>query len=148
MWLPHDAVAKTLATKKSTIEQFTEWVDGRWRIEKVPRLSVQHGIDATRSVLKQVQIDIQRCSKGINALIQYKQKYNDVLKAYSDTPQHDWASNGADAFRYLSLVVVDDIMQEATPDAITELGAPEPYTLEDLWEDNENDNWRSGIIRI
>ena len=148
MWLPHDAVAKTLSSKKSTIEQFMDWVDHRWRVEKVPRLSVQHGIDASRKVLKLCWFDETKCFKGINALRHYKRRYNEILKAYSDTPLHDWSSNGADAFRYLALVVQDDLIEseDAKPSALEQYF--EPYTLDDLWEEKEDDNWRANIIRI
>jgi hypothetical protein len=148
MWLPHDAVAKTLSTKKSTVEQFTEWVDDRWRVQVVPRLSVQHGIDATRKVLKQCYFDEARCHSGINALRHYKRRYNEVLKAFSDSPLHDWSSNAADAFRYLSLVVVDELNDtvESEPSPLERY--TEPYTLDDLWKERDDDSWRSGILRI
>lgn len=148
MWLPHDAVAATLQSKRSTVEQFIDWVDNRWRVQVVPRLSKQHGIDAVRKVLKFCFIDEVKCAKGINALRHYKRKYNDILKVFSDTPQHDWASNGADSFRYLSLVVVEDLPQkDVEQEKLTQL-APEPYCLDDLWKDNTDDNWTSSIIRI
>jgi len=151
IWLPHDAVAKTLQSKKSTIEQFIEWVDGRWYVKKVPKLGVQHGIDATRKVLKQSWFDEVKCHAGINALRAYKRRYNEMLKCYSETPQHDWASNGADAFRYLALVVLDELpdLEEDTKQDRLALLQPEPYTLDDLWrEQDEQDNWRSGIVRL
>ena len=149
MWLPHDAVAKTLSSKKSTIEQFMDWVDDRWRVEKVPRLSVQHGIDAVRKVLKLCWFDELKCEKGINALRHYKRRYNELLKAFSDTPLHDWASNGADAFRYLALVVADELSEVEEDRKLTPLEIyHEPYTLDDLWEEKENGDWRGGIIRI
>tara|TARA_R110002167_G_scaffold41874_2_gene127758 strand:- start:15498 stop:16820 length:1323 start_codon:yes stop_codon:yes gene_type:complete len=147
MWLPHDAVAKTLATTRSTIEQFIAWVDSRWRVEKVPRLSVQHGIDAVRMVLRLTTMDPTNCEAGINALRHYKRRYNDITKSYSDLPQHDWASDGADAFRYLALVAKVELEPEEVK-VETDI-KPAEYTLDELWKEKDNgDNWRSRTIRI
>ena len=67
IWLPHDAVAKTLATKRSTIEQF---LDAGFPARKVPRLAVQHGIDAVRKILPKVKINSSKeaCFDGIEAI--------------------------------------------------------------------------------
>lgn len=148
MWFPHDAVAKTFSTKKSTIEQFIDWADGRWRIQKVPRLSVQHGIDATRKVLKLAFFDENKCFKGINALRHYKRRYNELLKCFADSPLHDWSSHGADAFRYLALVVQDELVEAEGDDPKDTAYHAEPYTLDDLWGERENGDWRHNIIRI
>lgn len=148
MWLPHDAVAKTLSTKKSTIEQFIEWVDERWRVEKVPRLSVQHGIDAGRMVLKMCSFDSTKCLQGLNALRHYRRRYNPMVKAFSDTPMHDWASNGADSFRYLSLVVREVIEVLANEETKPSVLKPAEYTLDELWKEREDESWRHRIIRI
>jgi hypothetical protein len=146
MWLPHDAVAKTLATSKSTIEQFMDWVDKRWRVQKIPRLSVQHGIDAARKVLPHCTFDEGKCIRGTNALQHYKRRYNEILKAYSDSPLHDWSSHGSDAFRGLALVALDElVVQEATTSKPV-ITAPE-IRLDDLWEDKSS-GWRTNIIRI
>lgn len=145
-WLPHDAKAKTLSTKKSTVEQFLDWVDDRWRVQVVPRLSVQHGIDATKKMLKVCSIDEVLCFEGIKALRHYKRRYNEILKAYSDTPLHDWASNPADGFRYLSLVCDTEELYEQEKPNIPIIRPPE-YKLDELWEQREN-GWREDIIRI
>lgn len=106
IWLPHDAIAKTLATKRSTIEQL---LDAGFPCRKVPFLSLQHGIDAARKVLPNCLIDQEKCFGGIEALRAYRRKYSELTKQYSNTPLHDWASDGADAWRYLSLVVKERI---------------------------------------
>ena len=40
---------------------------------------------------------------GIEALMHYRRDYNSRLNEFKPTPVHDWASHGADAFRYLAL---------------------------------------------
>mgnify|MGYP003629518081 CR=1 FL=1 len=108
VWLPHDAVAKTLATERSTIEQL---LDAGFPCRKVPRLAVQHGIDAVRKVMPKVLIDNSKgaCFEGVEALRAYRREFNETTKMYHDTPKHDWASDGADAFRYFALVCKDDV---------------------------------------
>jgi phage terminase large subunit len=148
IWLPHDAVAKKLGSKRSTIEQFLAWADGRFAVRIVPRLSVQHGIDAVRRVLKQCRIDEEECYDGINALRHYKRRYNEVLKVYADNPLHDWASDYADAFRYFALVA-QEAAKESKPADAGPLITPPQYKLDELWEDHErNSRQRSRIIRI
>ncbi len=135
IWLPHDAVAKTLATKRSTIEQL---LDAGFPCRKVPRLEVQHGIDAVRKVLPNVLIDQEKCFNGVESLRAYKREYNELTKSYTNTPKHDWASDGADAFRYLSLVCKDNIKLEKTP-IIDDDPTMNTYnfTLKDLFDERE-----------
>src|SRR5690606_16102668 len=40
---------------------------------------------------------------GLPALTMYQREYDEVKRVYKQKPKHDWASNPADAFRYLSL---------------------------------------------
>lgn len=132
VWLPHDAVAKTLATKRSTIEQM---LDAGLPCRKVPRLEVQHGIDAVRKMLPRCYFDQNACFAGIEALRAYSRKYCEISKSFKDTPKHDWASDGSDAFRYLSLVCREVAETQPRPEAT----APRvhPYTLGDLFAERE-----------
>lgn len=101
IWLPHDAKAKSLQTGRSTIEQF---LHAKFPVRISPNLSVQHGIDAVRLVLPYCWFDKVKCQDGIEALRAYRRSYDEVKKIFSDIPLHDWASNGADAFRYKALI--------------------------------------------
>lgn len=101
IWLPHDAAAKTLATKRSTIEQM---LDAGFPCYKVPRLDVQDGINAVRKMLPECLIDQNLCFAGVEALRAYSRSYNELTKQFAEKPKHDWASDGADAFRYFALV--------------------------------------------
>lgn len=135
VWLPHDAIAKTLATKRSTIEQL---LDAGFPCRKVPLLDVQHGIDAVRKVLPSLLIDQEKCFGGIEALRAYSRSYNELTKQFSDKPKHDWASDGADAFRYLSLVCKEKITQSNVTRAVPETtGAFYPFSINDLFKERE-----------
>ena len=39
---------------------------------------------------------------GLNSLEAYRKEWNPALGSYRTTPLHDWASNGADAFRTMA----------------------------------------------
>lgn len=135
VWLPHDAVTKTLATKRSTIEQM---LDAGFPCRKVPRLAVQHGIDAARLVLPHCWIDQEKCFAGVEALRAYSRKYNELTKSFSKEPKHDWASDGADAFRYFSLVAKETVVFERADPTLTEDGPPTyQCSLNDLFSERE-----------
>ena len=113
IWLPHDAKARTLQTGKSTIEQlyrphsllpsaYDE--SARLPLRIVPRLSVQHGIDAVRQFLPQCYFDQINCFEGLEALRSYRRRWHEHTQAFGESPLHDWASNAADGFRYVALV--------------------------------------------
>jgi hypothetical protein len=142
VWLPHDANAKTFQTGRSTIEQFLE---RKLPCKSVPKLAVQHGIDAARMMLPNVRIDKMACNLGVEALRAYRRKFNEKTQQYSNAPLHDWSSNGADAFRYFALVTQQSVPEEAPQ--VQERAANE-YTLNDLWEDNETHKWKAEILRI
>ena len=166
IWLPHDAKAKTLATKRSTMEQIRIPSSVRADLygsdvvlptRLVPKLAIQHGIDAVRMMLPKCYIDVTNCSKGVDALRSYRRQYHEHTQSYSDTPLHDWASNGADAFRYMCLVAdkSQGLPAEGTNTRVFEslgLGQADTqqhgYCLEELYEDRDNANWRNSIIRI
>ena len=140
LWLPHDAVAKTLQTGRSTVEQM---LDEDFPVMVVPRLSRQHGIDAARKVLPSVYINNDKCYDGIEALRAYRRRYNELTKSFSDAPLHDWSSNGADAFRYLALVCQDRVeCEENQANDPLPLLKPQKFTLNQLFKENERGNQR------
>jgi len=175
IWLPHDAKAKTLATRRSTVEQFanpheTVRLTGsddlvaayppghRLPIRIVPKLAVQHGIDAGRRMLQRAYFDMTHCEQGVDALRSYRRQWNELAKSFSDTPYHDWASNGADAWRYLSVVADKSVAMPTEqppmthlPDGVrmgqTHLPDGQGYTLNQLFEDRE-DGWQRHRIRL
>lgn len=142
-WLPHDARAKTLATRKSVMEQCVdEW--GAHMIAITPELSLLDGIQAVRRLLKSDIRFHPRCSRvsgprdcdGIEALRSYHREWDAERKCFKETPVHDWSSHTADGFRYLA-VVEDIAAQASTP---PERPAPArveavPPTLDELWQE-------------
>lgn len=99
-WLPHDAKAKTLGTKKSVYEQF-QTKFGKDRVRLVPKLSISDGINAARQSFRTTYFDVDYCADGIQALSHYQYAVLDENHGtFSSQPLHNWASHGADGYRY------------------------------------------------
>jgi hypothetical protein len=106
-YLPHDARPRTLAAGgKSILQQCHDAGKaneklGRFVIGK--RLDVQEGIQAARKTFPYCRFHKTRTEQGVNCLRQYHREWDTETKVFKDSPEHDWSSHSADAFRYLSL---------------------------------------------
>ncbi len=98
--LPHDCKAKELGTGKSREEVLNE-LGVRCRI--LPAARVEDGINATRNLLPRVWFDKANCTRGIEALCQYRKEWDEKLQIFKSKPLHDWSSHAADAMRYLAM---------------------------------------------
>lgn len=98
--LPHDAKAKRLGSKR-TIEEMVRQSFPNCSVRIVPKLSIVDGINAARTILPNCWFDEEDCENGIKGLKHYR--YNVVNGQLSNEPLHDWASDYADAFRYLAV---------------------------------------------
>lgn len=99
--LPHDAKVTELGTGKSRLETFRSL--GFTNVTVVDKLSVEDGINASRLLIKKAWFNEEKCAKGIAALRNYERKWDAKNKVYQSRPLHNWASHGADAFRYLAI---------------------------------------------
>jgi phage terminase large subunit len=112
IWLPHDAQAKQLGTGRS-IEEITRASGMPVRI--VPRLSVEDGINALRTIFPQVWWDEQLCEDGLGALRRYRYEVDKVTGQFSKNPLHDDASHFADAARYFAVGMRDGVKSKRPP---------------------------------
>ena len=99
--LPHDVQVKELGTGKSRLETLDAL--GIRPVEVAPKLMVDDGIQAVRSMLDKCYFDAERCDRGIEALRQYQRDFDEKGKTWRGRPKHDWTSHGADAMRYLAV---------------------------------------------
>ena len=150
VYLPHDAKAETLATDKSTVEQVISHFKGTdTAIDVVPKMKVQHGIDAVRFVLPQCYFNQVKCYSGIEALRAYRRSYDEIKKVYGDKPLHDWAADGADAFRYMALSCrADKRLPNLKKRQIPVEILPPKYKLDDLWADREGSSHKFSKLRM
>ncbi len=96
-WAPHDIQVKELGSGRSRLET----LGITFRI--APQVGIEDGIHAARMLFPRCWFDAQKCAKGLEALQHYRRDYNTRLNEFKPTPVHDWASHGADAFRYLAV---------------------------------------------
>ena len=99
--VPHDAEGRELGTGKSISDLMKE--AGYWPTV-VPKFGLESGINAARVMFPRCWFDENKCKEGLDALMNYRRSYNARLGEFKDEPVHDWASHGADAFRYLAVV--------------------------------------------
>lgn len=100
VWLPHDAKAKHLGSKRTIEEGFKS---AGFRTEIVPNISRTDGINAARLIFPNCWFDEDKCDEGIQSLRHYR--YRIIDGQYSNEPLHDWASDAADAFRYVAVAI-------------------------------------------
>lgn len=99
-YAPHDIEKRELGTGVSIKETAKSL---GLNFITVPRSkNVNNGIEAVRGLLPQCWFDSVKCERGLKALDHYKKGWNPALAVYTDKPQHDWSSHGADAFRTLA----------------------------------------------
>jgi len=102
-YVPHDAKQR-------------EWGGGITRIQTarklynliltpLKKLSVQDGIENLRLLLPTCSFDKKNTQQGVEALSNYKKKWNEKTKTYSDKPLHDGSSHGSDSARYMAQAV-------------------------------------------
>lgn len=100
--LPHDAAARELGTGKSREETIRTLHRGvRCRVLK--RQDVADGINAARLLIATSWFDEKKCFKGISCLKNYQRVWDAKNQVFQARPKHDWASHGADAFRYAAM---------------------------------------------
>jgi phage terminase large subunit len=98
--VPHDAEAR----ERWTATTMTEVAASQgFRMNVLPREGLEQGINAARMLFSRCWFDEIKCADGIASLMNYRRDYNDKLGEFKIAPVHDWASHGADAFRYLAM---------------------------------------------
>lgn len=106
---PHDMNNREFASKGKTRKQLAsegvEYGDKTYRanFDIVPKLGVDDGIQLSRDLLARCVFDELATAEGVKALESYRKEWNEKLGCWRDRPLHDWASHGADAFRYLAV---------------------------------------------
>ena len=101
IWLPHDAAAKSLGTGKS-IEEIVRGTG--MKVQILGRVPVTDSINAARTIFPRCYFDRKNTEEGLNCLRHYRYDV-DEHGTFSQKPLHDIYSHGADAWRYIGLMV-------------------------------------------
>jgi phage terminase large subunit len=102
IWLPHDAKAKSLGTGKS-IEEIVRATG--MKVQILDRVPVADSINAARTIFSKCYFDRQNTEEGLQCLRHYRYDVDPETKMFSAKPLHDEYSHGADAFRYIGLMI-------------------------------------------
>ena len=102
IWLPHDAKAKSLGTGKS-IEEIVRATG--MKVQILDRVPVADSINAARTIFNKCYFDRQNTEEGLQCLRHYRYDVDPETKMFSAKPLHDEYSHGADAFRYIGLMI-------------------------------------------
>lgn len=104
---PHDVAARDFSTGKSQIQIFNRHGCRPNRI--IPRVGTKReSINAARMIFASCEFDKVRCKRGLDALANYQRKWNSKNNVFEESPLHNWASNGADAFQQFAMGVRED----------------------------------------
>lgn len=99
IYLPHDGADKSVVTDHTAETEIKKLLPGV-KVRIVPRIpQLQMGINAARNKIGETYFHATNCAKGIEALENYRKKWNETIGNWSDEPVHDQFSHGADAYR-------------------------------------------------
>ena len=147
VFLPPDAAAKNLQTGRSIVEQF---LAHGIRPRMVPKHNVRDGISAVRRLFPQFRIDYTLLPQSdtpvtgelIEALKAYRREWDENNLVFSEKPLHDWASDYADAIRYMALMALPTMLPSERTSDMNRIKPASPYeipgmTLAGLFEAHE-----------
>jgi phage terminase large subunit len=103
LWLPHDAENKTLAANGRSIEEIVRAAGYKTKI--IGKTPISDSINAARTIFRNCWFDRDNCHEGLQCLRHYRYDVDPETKQFSKTPVHDQYSHGADAFRYIGLMI-------------------------------------------
>jgi phage terminase large subunit len=103
LYLPHDAQNKTLAANGRSIEEIVRAAGYNVRI--IDRTPITDSINAARTIFPKCYFDRENTHEGLQCLRHYRYDVNPDTGAFSQKPLHDNYSHGADAFRYIGLMI-------------------------------------------
>lgn len=122
-WLPHDAKVREWGTGLTRVEQFKKAMGVM--PDLVPDHYVEDGIEAAREVFGICLFDEEPCADGLKSLRNYRKEWDEERACWKDKPRHDWASHGADGYRYLAMSYREMVVK-------VEKKAPPPKGIRDM----------------
>lgn len=99
---PWDMSKTEFGTGRTIFETAEELFRGT-RISLVDRISKEDGRNAVRMILPFCRFDKVKCKDGLDGLKNYRKEWDEKRQIFKDNDVHDWASDPADAFRYLAV---------------------------------------------
>ena len=103
LYLPHDAQNKTLAANGRSIEEIVR--SAGYNVRIIERTPIADSINAARTIFPKCYFDRENTHEGLQCLRHYRYDVNPDTGNFSQKPLHDNYSHGADAFRYIGLMI-------------------------------------------
>lgn len=103
-WLPHDAENELLASRLTVAQQLR---DAGFKVRIVKKIKISEGVNAARMIFDRCWFDRTKTEEGLDALRNYRYEFSEERQEFTSEPLHDWASHGADAFRYLAVALTE-----------------------------------------
>lgn len=102
-WIfPHDVKVRDFSTGKARLQVFDSLGCKPNRV--IPRVGDKmESVNAARMIFGACVFDAEHCKTGLKALANYQRKWNPKNNVFEESPLHNWASNGADAFQQFAL---------------------------------------------
>lgn len=113
IWLPHDAENKTLAAQGRSIDDIVRGAGYKTQI--MPRVPIVDSINAARTIFPSIWFDREKCAEGLDCLRHYRYEVDPETGQFSRNPLHDQYSHGADAFRYIALMIKEPAKRKKQP---------------------------------
>ncbi len=102
-WLPHDGSNREWTTGDSRVKTFEKLIGRRPRIAK--KIPIADGINAVRMKIPRCKFDMIKTQRGLDCLKNYERIWDAKNGIFKDTPLHNWASHGSDAFRTFAVSI-------------------------------------------
>jgi phage terminase large subunit len=116
---PHDIRVREMTTGRSREEVIRNLLG---RLSIAPNLTVDDGINAVRVLFPRFYIDEKNCAKGLEALRNYRKRWDEKRKTFEPRPHHDWSSHGADSLRYLGVTYRERLQSQTRRDSYASSG--------------------------
>jgi phage terminase large subunit len=97
---PHDMERRDMSNAESRIA-FMRSLGFNGRV--LPKTEVADGINSVRRLLPKCRFDAKKCSRLIQCLRMYHRVWDTKRQVFSDRPEHDAHSDGADSIRYYAM---------------------------------------------
>ena len=103
LYLPHDAQNRTISSNGRSLEEIVR--ASGYNVRIIERTPISDSINAARTIFSSCYFDKTHTVAGLDCLRHYRYDVDPDTKQFSKSPLHDQYSHGADAFRYIGLMI-------------------------------------------
>ena len=103
LYLPHDAQNRTISSNGRSLEEIVR--ASGYNVRIIERTPISDSINAARTIFSSCYFDKTHTTAGLDCLRHYRYDVDPDTKMFSKNPFHNQYSHGADAFRYIGLMI-------------------------------------------